>query len=67
MRHIHRGVGSQPGCSVLHQRDLLGDPRAPELHEIRAARFGVHEVEVEARRVRFAGFQPVSVLGYREG
>lgn len=61
MRHLQRGVGSEPEGTVLHERDVLGDPRAPELHEVRAARRRVHEVAVEARCVRAAGLQPRAV------
>lgn len=60
-------MGPEPRRPVLHEHDVLGYPRAPELLQVRPARHRLLEVEVEARRMRPAPLQPVSVLGYRSG
>lgn len=60
-------MGAEPEGALLHEQDLLGHPRAPELHEVRAARHRVHEVAVEAGRLRAPHLQPGAVPGAGEG
>lgn len=57
LRLVFRRVGPESRGPVLHERDVLRNPGAPELHEIRAARYGVLEMAVEARRMRAPDFR----------
>lgn len=52
LRHLQGRLGARPGRALLHQRHLLGHPRALRLHEVRQARPRLRQLAVAPRRRR---------------